>query len=173
VTSVAAIDPGSEQSAVLRYDAAQHTIDCAGILKNMEVLEWLDATDADVLVVEDTKAYTLPMRGGKGAFFPEQVRVATFWAGRFVERWGGVYSLMDRRRVKQLLCGNVTVGDPQIRDAILDRFGGTKAVAVGRKAAPGPLYGIKRDLFAALAVALAYCEEMAIPHSFDCAERER
>ena len=165
MTWILAIDPGSEQSAVLRYDVVHHTVDCAGILKNPEALEWLDATEGDVLVVEDTKAYTLPLKAGKGAFFPEQVRVATFWAGRFVERWGGAYSLMDRRRVKQLLCGVTTVGDAQVRDAILDRFGGTRQRAIGTVKQPGPLHGIKRDLFAALAVAIAYCEEMDTPHS--------
>jgi hypothetical protein len=35
-----------------------------------------------------------------------------------------------------------------------DRFGGS--AAVGRKAAPGPLYGISRDVWSALAIAVTY-----------------
>ena len=190
MTWILAIDPGSEQSAVLRYDVVHHTVDCAGILKNMEVLEWLDATEGDVLVVEDTKAYTIPKKKG-GSFFPEELRITARWVGRFIERWGGSYALVDRRRVKQLLCGVQAVGDPQIKDAILDRFGG-RFHAVGgvrcRKCKgkgwfgagrlvctecdgkqwlypPGPLTGIHDDLWAALAVAIAYCEEMDVPHS--------
>jgi hypothetical protein len=43
--------------------------------------------------------------------------------------------------------------DANIRQAILDRFGG-KEKAIGKKANPGPLYGVKSHLWSALAVAL-------------------
>ncbi|HET6477318.1 MAG TPA: hypothetical protein VFH93_14740 [Thermoleophilia bacterium] len=46
------------------------------------------------------------------------------------------------------------VKDANIRQALLDRFGGP--AAVGRKAAPGPLYGIARDVWSALAIAVTY-----------------
>ena len=41
------------------------------------------------------------------------------------------------------------------RHALIDRFGG-KDAAIGRKAAPGPLYGISRDMWSALAIAVTY-----------------
>jgi len=166
---ILAIDPGSEESALLAYDPHAGDIRVFGILRNSEVLSILRECrePGDVLVVEDTKAYTLPKKAG-GAFFPEQVRIATFWAGRFVERWGGSYALIDRRDVKRRLCGTHIAGDAQVRDAILDRFGGSRKRAVGKKSAPGPLYGVKRDLFSALAVALAYVDEVSVPHSLDC-----
>jgi hypothetical protein len=172
VTCILAIDPGSERSAVLRYHFESHAVDSAGILPNAEVLGWLDSHQAveparSTLVIEDTKAFTLTSRKGN-SYFPEELRVTARWVGRFIERWDGSYALMDRRRVKQLLCGVTSVGDPQVRDAVLGRFGGSRSVAVGTKKQPGPLYGLKRDLWAALAVALAYCEEMAVPHSLDC-----
>jgi hypothetical protein len=167
------IDPGSEKSGVLRYEILTRCVTPIGILPNCQVLDRLrylrETRDPeDVLVVEDTKAYTLPRKSGAGRFFPEQVRLATFAAGRFVECWGGPYALMDRRRVKQLLTGQTTVGDPEIWEALLDRFGGTRKRAVGVKAKPGPLYGVTADLRAALAVCLAYVEELSIPHSLNC-----
>ncbi len=164
---IGAIDPGSEQSAVLRYCPETRAIDCAGILANLEVLGWLDATAADVLVIEQTKPYTIAMKGKQRSFYPVELQTTDVWSGRFIERWGAAYSLMDRRRIKQLLCGNASVGDPQVRDAILDRFGGSRAVAVGTVKAPGPLHKLRRDLWAALAVALAYCDEIDSPHSLE------
>ena len=163
---VISIDPGSENSAILTYDLMTHSVTPIGILPNMEVLDqirFLRETRIgaeDVLVVEDTKAYTLPRKSGAGRFFPEQVRVATFWAGRFVECWCGPYVLMDRRQVKRILTGQTTVGDPEVWDALLDRFGGSRERAVGRKKEPGPLYGVTADLRAALAVAVAYVDEV-------------
>lgn len=50
-----------------------------------------------------------------------------------------------------------TSADAGIRAALLDRFGG-KDQAMGRKAAPGPLYGISKDAWSALSIATAYAE---------------
>ena len=36
------------------------------------------------------------------------------------------------------------------------RIANAKAAAIGRKAAPGPLYGISRDVWSALAIAVTY-----------------
>lgn len=43
--------------------------------------------------------------------------------------------------------------DANVRQALINRFGG-KDAAIGRKAAPGPLYGISRDMRSALAIAV-------------------
>jgi hypothetical protein len=63
--------------------------------------------------------------------------------------------LLPRRAVKLALCGDSRAKDANIRQALIDRFGG-KDAAVGRKAAPGPLYGISRDVWSALAIAVTY-----------------
>jgi hypothetical protein len=62
--------------------------------------------------------------------------------------------LLPRRVVKLALCGDSRAKDANIRQALIDRFGGS--AAVGRKAAPGPLYGIHRDVWSALAIAVTY-----------------
>jgi hypothetical protein len=41
-----------------------------------------------------------------------------------------------------------------IRPALIDRFGGS--TAIGREAAPGPPYGISRDVWSALAIGVTY-----------------
>jgi hypothetical protein len=79
------------------------------------------------------------------------------WIGRFVEAWasrGGEYRLVYRREVKLHLCESVRANDANIRAALIDRFGPGKPAAIGTKKAPGPLYGLKGDEWAALGVAL-------------------
>jgi hypothetical protein len=71
--------------------------------------------------------------------------------GRFVEVAGEHVSLVFRRDVKMHLCGSARAKDANIRQALLDRLG-----PVGTKKAPGPLYGVKSHIWAALAVAVTY-----------------
>jgi hypothetical protein len=68
------------------------------------------------------------------------------------------WSRVTRRQVKLHLCGSMKAKDANIRQAILDRFGGS--AAIGLKKTPGPLYGVKGHEFAALGVALTYAETM-------------
>lgn len=62
-----------------------------------------------------------------------------------------------RSEEKMTLCQNMRAKDANIRQALLDRFGG-KDVAIGKKAAPGPLYGVTGDMWSALAVAITWME---------------
>jgi hypothetical protein len=71
--------------------------------------------------------------------------------GRFVEVAEGNVSLVFRRDVKMHLCGSARAKDANIRQAMLDRLG-----PVGTKKAPGPLYGVKSHIWAALAVAITH-----------------
>jgi len=62
--------------------------------------------------------------------------------------------MLPRRAVKLALCGDSRAKDANIRQALIDRFGGS--AAIGRKTAPGPLYGISRDVWSALAIAVTF-----------------
>jgi hypothetical protein len=48
--------------------------------------------------------------------------------------------------------------DANIRQALIDRFGGSKEAAIGTIKRQGPLYGVKGHEFAALAVAVTWIE---------------
>jgi len=57
------------------------------------------------------------------------------------------------------ICKNNKSGDSNIRAAIIDLYpatGGGKVPQIGTKKEPGPLYGVSKDVWAALAVALTY-----------------
>jgi hypothetical protein len=85
-----------------------------------------------------------------------EVFETVYWSGRFAEAYGAArVDRVPRLKVKLHLCHDSRAKDGNIRQAILDRFGG-KDQAIGRKAAPGPLYGIAGDVWAALALAIAW-----------------
>jgi hypothetical protein len=67
--------------------------------------------------------------------------------------------MLPRRAVKLALCGDSRAKDANIRQALIDRFGGS--AAIGRKANPGPLYGISPDVRSALAIAVTYTLQSA------------
>jgi len=83
------------------------------------------------------------------------------WTGRFIEAWGGPHTKVYRKDVKLTLCGNASAKDANIRQALIDRYpptGGGRRPQTGTKAKPGPLYGVRRDIWQALAVAVTWVE---------------
>ena len=144
-----AIDPGPTESAFV-FLCDDRSISLSGIYSNDEVLWMVDDAKAanDPLAIESVECYGMPV----GA----EVFQTCYWIGRFIERRGGseFVTLVPRREVKLHLCGNVRAKDPNIRQAILDLYGGS--AAVGKKKSPGPLYGITSHLWSALAVGLTF-----------------
>ena len=81
------------------------------------------------------------------------------WAGRFLEAAHRVPShAMGRAKVKATLLGTASASDADVRAALIDRFGPGREKAIGRKASPGPLYGIRSHSWAALAIAVAFAD---------------
>ena len=146
MTTILAIDPGSAQSAWLRFDGTRPQ--GFGITANEILVKALRSGGLpDVVVIEKIESYGMAV----GA----EVFDTVWWAGRFAEAADRVPVVMlPRRAVKLALCGDSRAKDANIPQALLDRFGGS--AAVGRKAAPGPLYGISRDVWSALAIAVTY-----------------
>ncbi|TAL42599.1 MAG: hypothetical protein EPN91_07925 [Salinibacterium sp.] len=167
---VLAIDPGPEQSAWLILDtpgglAAGRVVDF-GLWETEEVRELCrvigsthvghapnDAEPAaiDVAAIEWVEGY--------GMIVGREVFETVHWAGRMTEAiavQGIPVAQVSRRSVKVAICGDTKAKDTNIRQALIDRFGGAKAI--GTKAAPGPLYGITKDVWSALAIAVTKAE---------------
>jgi hypothetical protein len=151
VTTILAIDPGTSQSAWLRFDGSRPQ--GFGITANEVLVRALRSGGLpDVVVIEKVESY--------GMAVGVEVFDTVLWAGRFAEAAHRVpVVLLPRRAVKLALCGDSRAKDANIRQALLDRFGGS--AAVGRKAAPGPLYGIARDVWSALAIAVTHTLQSA------------
>src|SRR3990167_6090451 len=59
------------------------------------------------------------------------------------------------------LCHDSRAKDGNIRAALIDRFGPGKDRAIGRKATPGPLFGVSSDVWSALAIAVTFTDTHA------------
>lgn len=147
MTKLIAIDPGNEQSAYVLVDHGGW-INGVGILPNEQIRSIFEnrRTRGAVLAVEMIASYGMPV--GREVF------ETCMWIGRFVECWGGEHALIYRRDVKHHLCNSAKAKDANVRQALLDRWGGK--AAIGTKKAPGPLYGFAADMWSALAVAATW-----------------
>lgn len=139
------IDPGSEQSAFVIWDGKK-ILDC-GILDNDFLRVSMSRATVDCVVIEMVASYGMAV--GKSIF------ETVFWIGRFFELLNQVckVSRVYRRHIKIHFCNSMRAKDSNIRQALIDRFGG-KEKAIGKKATPGILYGVKADIWSALSLAI-------------------
>ena len=164
VKRVLAIDPGSSESGWVVYDTGEGRPVLAGKTTNHAVHGMLSdptVTGWDVVVIE----WTSP-RGMLGSL---QLFEALWWAGRFAEAASRTVVRLERGKVKEHLCGKTAAKDAMVTAALIDRFGGIggRAAAVGVKAAPGPLFGVKADAWAALAVAVTYADDPSLVFGYE------
>lgn len=155
---VLAIDPGSTRSAWLVFDTELGRPTLHGISPNEELLERLRYNDSGLTI--NTDRAVVEWMQPRGMPTSAEEFEALYWIGRFAEAWeqrqGSTLRRLTRLKVKQHLCGSNKANDSNIRAALIDRFGGVegKEAAIGRKASPGPLYGIAADVWAALGLAV-------------------
>lgn len=157
-----AIDPGTFQSAWLIYDTDGKVLS-RGIESNEETLRkirfWAarypsqEDEQPDHIVIEDIEGFGMPV--GRETFR------TVLHSGRFIEAWQHgdssiPFYLLTRRQVKLHLCNTNRAKDANVRQCVLDRFGGKDAIGV--KAHQGPLYGITADLWSAVALAVTWSE---------------
>lgn len=158
---IIAIDPGTTESAILGLYNGEPSFGCYGIFPNEEILKkledcYFDRDDGVTLVIEGVACYGMPV--GKETF------QTCVWIGRFIQNWvmsgpgftDEEWHLLYRPDIKMHLCHTMRAKDPHIRQALIDRFGPGKNKAIGKKATPGPLYGIKSHLWSALALACTW-----------------
>jgi hypothetical protein len=146
-----ALDPGPIESAYVVW-GGDRILD-HGKADNATIVEILVPSDADRCVIEMIASY--------GMAVGREVFETCVWIGRFMECFGPERcERLTRIQVKNHICHSSRANDSNIRTALLDRFGG-KEKAIGRKASPGPLYGVVKDQLAALAVALTYYDQHA------------
>ena len=177
---ILSIDPGSERSAWLKYDTETNQPILFGIADNSSIISCMPQANVDFLAIEMIASYGMPV--GKSVF------ETCLWIGRFIQAWGGkdyrkIYRKTD---VCMHLCHNTRAKDSNIRQAIIDRYGGQDK-AIGNKKCPkckgkgwfgavratcpvcggskwkyppGPLCNVSSDVWSALAVAIFAAENM-------------
>ena len=155
---VLAIDPGTTESGWVLYDTDAEAPVESGITPNETLLEMIQLGElwAHHLAIEMVASYGMPV--GSTVF------ETCVWIGKFSHAAYHCGSMpctkVYRKDVKLHICGSMKAKDGNIRQALIDRFsaGQGKRVAIGLKASPGPLYGFKSHMWAALAVAVTWAD---------------
>jgi hypothetical protein len=154
---VLAIDPGPTKSAWCRYDGYTSRIEGFAHEPNEDLIYRLrhGFGDVDYLAIEMIASY--------GMAVGREVFETCVWIGRFSEAAidKAEAKPVYRKDVKLHLCNSVKAKDANIRQALIDRFGGSNAI--GKKAQPGVLYGIAGDVWSALAVAVTFADQQLSP----------
>jgi len=151
---ILALDPGTLETGWCILSGS--SVIGSGVMENNELLQWLLQRRELVghrIAIEMIASYGMPV--GREVF------ETCVWIGRFKQAWidPDEVQLVYRKDVKMHLCGTAKAKDPNVWQALLDLFGGESAV--GKKAAPGPLYGVKSHARAALAVAITVRDQAA------------
>ncbi len=148
--SVIAIDPGTTQSAILRWDGKE--IIRADTLPNETMLRYLRASETpSILVLEWVESFGMAV--GKEVF------ITCRWCGRFEEAWGPIREThyLTRKQIKLHHCQTTRATDSNVRQALIDRFG-----PPGTKKLPGATFGLKKDLWSAFAIATAWWDQNVV-----------
>jgi len=153
--NIFAIDPGTEKSAWVTL-AGGEIVDF-DIVPNQTLLGVVRVPGAEqeTMVIEMVASYGQPV--GKTVF------ETCVWIGRFIQAWvpRPYVRLYRKKDVCMHLCQSTRAKDSWIRQAIIDRYpptGGGKTPQIGTKKQPGPLYGVTKDVWSALALAITYQE---------------
>ena len=147
MTAILAIDPGTTRSAWVLFDLDEQRLLDFAIEDNADLAAILRINpDETPVVIEKIVSYGMPI----GAETLETV----FWSGRFAEAAGpAAVHRIPRKAIVTHLCGSARAKDSNVRQALLDRFG-----PQGTKKAPGVLYGVHKDVWAALALAVTWAD---------------
>ena len=152
---ILAIDPGPEKSAWLIYNSETKLPEKFNINENRYLMYNLPS--ADEMVIEMVASYGMSV--GKSVF------ETCVWTGRFIQEWlveqGKEAVKIYRHQVKMHLCNSMRAKDSNIRQTLIDKFsptGGGKCPQIGTRKQKGPLYGITKDLWSALAIAVTYTD---------------
>ena len=152
---ILAIDPESNQSAYVCWDTEKrdffdgwgYPID-KGIISNEEMIDLIDSIPAlrgfDLLAIEMVQSY--------GHSVGRSIFETILWIGRFQERSLIKTKLYTRTTIKGALGGCRT--DADVRQAIRQRYGESRK---GEK-----LEGVRRDIWSALALAIALEENPSL-----------
>lgn len=157
---ILAIDPGTVESGWVEYDAAAARIVGFGKTANAETLALIRQHDHNREVAasgghDDHHHIAIEMVASYGMPVGREVFETCVWVGRFMERWNGPTTRLTRIEIKSHLCHSARAKDSNIRQALIDRLG-----PPGTKKAPGPTYGIKGDIWSALAVAVTCADQL-------------
>ena len=171
---ILAIDPGPKQSGWVIIDGEYQVIG-SGVMNNQEARDHIRNfalySDAPRLAIEQIAC--MGMAVGAETF------QTCVWTGRFIEIFADetgsdeAITQIPRVPIKVHLCGTAKAKDPNIRQALIDRYGGSDAIkkhrpekrnrkgeVTSQEVEAGALAGVTAHAWAALAVAVVYLDRV-------------
>lgn len=146
-----AIDPGNEESAYVLVENDLSEVIQKGKIPNEDLLCVID----NLRIYCNVDHFAIEMVASYGMAVGKTVFETCVWIGRFSQ---AIYFctktepiLIYRMDEKMCLCHDSKAKDSNIRQALIDRFG-----IVGTKKNQGYFYGFKKDIWSAMAVAVAF-----------------
>ena len=152
---IRAIDPGPVLSAYVDFDTETRLVVTMDKIRNDELLESTEEPGAGF-----EKLY-IEMIASQGMAVGASVFRTCVWIGVFAKAFKGDCGLIPRPSVKLHMCGSSRANDANISASVANRYGGDTRTAKGTKKSPGPLYGISKDIWQALALAITATENPA------------
>lgn len=181
MTLVMAIDPGPEQSAYVTVHPNPNAVGGLQVIEHAILRN--DAVRADIwgfasLPLEDRRL-VIEQIASMGMSVGAETFETCVWTGRFMQVFeggcGNVAHRIPRVPIKVHLCGTAKAKDANVRQSLIDRFGGSKALQkykaakfnrdgeiVSPEVEAGALAGISSHCWAALAVAVVYVDKMKV-----------
>lgn len=144
MSQIIAIDPGTNDGAYVVWDCTASKLVESKILPNDKLLEFIEQQKFTVNVFCE-------MIACYGMAVGQETFDTCVWIGRCEQICvyrGVAFTKIFRIPVKTHHCHSAKAKDPNIRQALIDRFG-----VVGTKKAPGPLFGVASHIWSALAIA--------------------
>lgn len=153
---VLGIDPGPERTAFVLWVSDTAEILTMGIIPSADVSVLIPQVSAELTAIEFMECHGMPV--GKETFD------TTYWIGeyRYICRVAGLPLLpVFRSKVKLHHCHSARASDANVHQALLDRFGIMRngKMSKGTKKNPGGLFGVKKDIWSALAIAVYAAEK--------------
>ncbi len=150
-----AVDPGPVMSAYVVWNGKE--ILDKGLVPNNKLLVLLNDMPRCIPGIKDDGVdfLAIEMVASYGMAVGASVFNTCVWIGRIIERWEDTYCMVYRKDVKMHLCGSMRAKDTNIKQALIDRFAPNATNhGKGTKADPSIFYGFKKDIWAAMAVAV-------------------
>jgi hypothetical protein len=155
---ILAIDPGDKVSSYALIDPHDCRPREVGELPNhelrVELLRGRLRVVSSRIVVEMIESYGMPV--GREIFD------TVWWTGRFVEVALPVeVEMIGRKAVKRHHCGTTAAKDPNVAQALIDRFApGERNRGKGTKAQPGWFFGFAGGMWQAYALAVYAADQV-------------
>jgi hypothetical protein len=143
---ILAIDPAPKESGYCIIDDKFNLIKF-GKVHNEELRNIIKTEEYDEMAIEMIKNMGMSAVG-------QSIFETCVWIGRFIELSRKPYNYIYRYEEKMNLCNSMKAKDSNIRQALIDRFG-----EVGTKNNQGKFYGVKSDIWSAIAIGVTYLDK--------------